>query len=265
MPISPVDFMRQYRALRVPAPENNAALGVCRTVVHEIRLTQYFMMNWADTSEERTDFNLVTRGATGRDAQAAREWFTLHRENIRTAAMGKGAPRDYELALEWAVRSGRVRNPSRQAIQEFCDNYLGIDCSGFVTNYLVAAGKREYSPQLLRGTNAASYYNARSAINDPTDLRQGDLLVWMDGNRVKTNPGHIAVVQAHFAGSRPGGNLHVVEATGASGANPKLLDSWYTVERIIDRNDRLQRNPVMILVVRRHGVSGSTVCVIRPT
>jgi hypothetical protein len=57
-----------------------------------------------------------------------------------------------------------------------------------------------------------------------------------------------------------GGNMRVVEATGASGASPKLLDSMYSVEQIISKGGAV---PCMILVVKRHGVSGSRVAVIR--
>jgi hypothetical protein len=53
--------------------------------------------------------------------------------------------------------------------------------------------------------------------------------------------------------------MRVVEATGASAANPKLLDSMYAVERIINRSG----GHPMILVVRRHGRSGSRVTVMR--
>jgi hypothetical protein len=173
--------------------------------------------------------------------------------------MGKGAPQDYELALEWAVRSNKIRTVTQATLQTYCDDHLGIDCSGFVTNYLVACGKRTYTSNLVRNTSAASYYNAAAAVNDASQVRQGDLLVWMDGNSVKRNPGHIAVVESYVAQSMAGGNMRVVEATGASGANPKLLDSMYTVERIIPRAGAVP----MILVVKRHGVSGSRVVVIR--
>jgi hypothetical protein len=54
--------------------------------------------------------------------------------------------------------------------------------------------------------------------------------------------------------------MRVVEATGASGANPKLLDSMYAVEQIIPKAGAV---PCMILVVKRHGHSGSRVAVIR--
>jgi hypothetical protein len=46
----------------------------------------------------------------------------------------------------------------------------------------------------------------------------------------------------------------------AAAASPKLLDSMYTVERIIDKGSGV---PVMILVVKRHGTSGSRVAVMR--
>ena len=97
-------------------------------------------------------------------------------------------------------------------------------------------------------------------MNDPNRVRQGDLLVWMNGNSVKRGPGHIAVVESYQPQSMSGGNMRVVEATGAAGANPKLLDSMYAVEEIIDKGGRV---PCMILVVKRHGRSGSRVAVMR--
>ncbi len=250
---SPVEFMRLYRNLSVPYVQDTGR--VCREARATIQLRKYFMMDWDAGTEELTDYNLVTGGGRGNT------WFRTNREQIQNAAMGKGAPRDYELALEWAVISQKIRNPSESTIQTFCDDRLGIDCSGFVTNYLIANGKKADTATVRRNTSAASYYSASKAVNDPTAVRQGDLLVWMTGNTVKRGPGHVAVVESYRAQSVEGGNMRVVEATGAAGATPKLLDSMYTVERIIDRGGAV---PVMILVVKRHGVSGSRVAVIRP-
>jgi hypothetical protein len=149
---------------------------------------------------------------------------------------------------------------TQATLQTFCDEHLGIDCSGFVTNYLVACGKKAYASATLRNTSAASYFVAAKAVNDSAQIRSGDLLVWMDGNAVKSNPGHVAVIESYVPQSTVGGNMRVVEATGASGANPKLLDSLYEVERIIPKGGAV---PAMILVVKRHGVSGSRVAVMR--
>jgi hypothetical protein len=251
---TPVQFMQQYRNLRVNAVIDDPVAGVCRRGTHVVQLRKYFMMDWAAGTEEMRDYTAVTRGSRS-DA-----WFQANKDRIRTAAMGKGAPQDYELALEWAVRSNKIANVTQATLQTYCDDHLGIDCSGFVTNYLVACGKRTYSSNTVRNTSAASYFNAANAVNDPTQVRQGDLLVWMDGNAVKRSPGHVAVVESYVAQSMAGGNMRVVEATGASGANPKLLDSMYAVEQIISKGGAV---PAMILVVRRHGVSGSRVAVIR--
>lgn len=252
---TPVEFMNRYRNLKVKVAIDDPVLRVCREATYTIQLRKYFMMDWADGTEERSDYNAVTQGSR------TDTWFQANKERIKTAAMGKGAPEDYELALEWAVRSRKVVNPSQATLQTWCDDHLGIDCSGFVTNYLVACGKKTYSANTLRNTSAASYFNAANAVNDSTQVRQGDLLVWMSGNAVKTNPGHVAVVESYVAQCRPGGNMRVVEATGASGANPKLLDSMYSVEQIIPKGGAA---PAMIFVVKRHGASGNRVAVIRP-
>jgi len=249
-----VEFMRQYRNLKVNVVIDDPVSRVCRPGMYLVQLKKYFMRNWSDGAEQRRDYDVVTRGSKD-DI-----WFQANKERIRTAAMGKGAPKDYELALEWAVRSKKIPAVTQATLQTYCDEHLGIDCSGFVTNYLVASGKKAYSSNLVCNTSAASYFSAGAAINDPARVRQGDLLVWMEGNAVKSNPGHVAIVDSYVAQSVAGGNMHVVEATGAGGANPKLLDSMYVVERIIPKGGAV---PAMMLVVKRHGVSGSHVAVMR--
>jgi hypothetical protein len=251
---TPVEFMRRYRNLEVNIVVDDPVSGVCRPVKHVVRLTKYFMMNWTEGTDQRSDYDGVTRGSKN-DA-----WFQANKERIRTAAMGKGAPGDYVLALEWAVRSKKIGTVTQSSLQAYADDHLGIDCSGFVTNYLVACGKKVYSTETVRNTSAASYFSAGNAINDPGRVQQGDLLVWMTGNAVKTNPGHVAVVDSYLAQSVTGGNMRVVEATGSSGAHPKLLDSMYTVERIIPKGGAV---PAMTFVVTRHGQSGQRVAVMR--
>jgi len=249
-----VEVMNQYRNLRVNAPIEDPVAMVTRVGTHTVQIRKYFMMDWEEGTEEHNDYTTVTRGSK-HDV-----WFQANKERIRTAAMGKGAPHDYELALEWAVRSGKIATVTQGSLQTYCDEHLGIDCSGFATNYLIACGKKAYSSNTVRNTSAASYFSAVNAVNDPARISEGNLLVWMEGNAVKSNPGHVAVIQSYTAQSQAGGNMRVVEATGASGANPKLLESMYAVERIIPKGGAV---PAMILVVRRHGVSGSRVAVIR--
>jgi len=249
---SAVEFMRTYRNLSVGYVRDTGSS--CLEARATVQLRTYFMMNWTDGTDQRTDYNLMTDG--GR----SNAWYQSNQRQIRNAAMGKGAPHDYELALEWAIASGKISNPSPATIQSFCDERLGIDCSGFVTNYLMANGLRPNSPTTAPNTGAVSYFVASNAVNDINSIRAGQLLVWMDGNSVKRNPGHVAVVDSFSPQSMRGGNMRVVEATGATGASPKLLDSMYTVEQIIDHHGSVP----MILVVNRHGASGSRVAVMRP-
>jgi hypothetical protein len=122
--------------------------------------------------------------------------------------------------------------------------------------------KKVYGNDTVRNTNAASFFNPARAVNDPLNVRQGDLLVWMQGNKVKRGPGHVAVVESYQPHSSSGGNMRVVEATGNSNASPKLLDSQCTVEAIIEK-DVEKGIPVMILKVKRHRQTGNFVAVMR--
>ncbi len=252
--MSPLEFLERYRRLRVEAVLEDASARQCRRVVQILSLRTYFMMSWKAGSEQMGDYQVTTAGST------QSTWFRTHREAIRNAGMGKGAPRDYELALEWAVRSGKVTSPSREALQRYADEHLGVDCSGFVTNYLVAEGKKARGAGTIRNTSAASYFDRGRAVNDPTDVRQGDVLVWMRGNAVLRGPGHVALVQSYVPASIAGGNLRVVEATGSARARPKLSDSRYEVQRIEEPGPR---RSTMILECRRFGVPGTRVAVMR--
>jgi hypothetical protein len=275
--ITPYEFVLKYRQLYVTYESRSEAIAdlpavtTPQIITSSIYLTKYFLMKWEEGSVQRNEFNLVTAKASGgksKDSQAAaksaNEWYAKHKENIMTAAMGKGAPEDYRLALEWAIRSGKIPNPNTSNVQDFCHKHLGLECSGFATNYLVASGKREYSAELLRNTNAASYYNPAQAINDTAAMVQGDLLVWMNGAKVKTGPGHIAVIDTPPSSSEPK-KMRICEATGHAHARPHILGTWYDILDVTPKGNKHLNNKVMILKVKRHGSSGDHVCVIRPS
>jgi hypothetical protein len=197
--LTPLRFLQQYRQITVSAPLDDETQRVCRVAQHRIQLRKYFMMNWTDGTEQRRDYNHTTRGSRNN------EWFQQNKERIRNAGMGKGAPQDYALAMEWAVRSGKVANPTAAALQQYMDDRLGIDCSGFVTNYLVAKGKKVYSANTVRNTGAASYYQVNRAVNDPLDVRQGrcaGLDAWRQGADRSRSCGFGRVLPADQHGRR---------------------------------------------------------------
>src|SRR5215510_3462308 len=94
-----VEFMRQYRDLKVKIVIDDPVAQQCREATVSIQIKKYFMMDWTAGTEEMKDYDAVTGGGSKSNA-----WFQANKERIRTAAMGKGAPQDYQLALEWAVR-----------------------------------------------------------------------------------------------------------------------------------------------------------------
>ncbi|HEY5328840.1 MAG TPA: hypothetical protein VIJ79_03065 [Acidobacteriaceae bacterium] len=260
---TPLEYMSQYRDISVDI-EDDMAMMCCHM---SVRLNSYFMMNWTTGSIPMNEYSAVTSAA---GAGSHKAWFGLHSDDIRCAAMGKGKPEDYGLALEWAVYSKRVEN-SQPKIQTYFDRYMGIDCSGFVTNYLIANGKLKDRNTTRQNTGADFFFNLANAVNDPSDVRQGDLLVFMDGNRVMENhkdgtggTGHVMVVESFSAQCSvefPYGSMRVVESTAAKAANPKLSDSIYKVEKIVKKGGHV---PCMILVNKRLSASGFHVSVMRP-
>lgn len=90
---TPLEFMRRYRNIKVSVPIDDHVAQVTRVGSHVVQLNKYFMMDWNGATEERRDYDAVT-GGSKRDT-----WFQANKERIRTAAMGKGAPEDYGLAL----------------------------------------------------------------------------------------------------------------------------------------------------------------------
>ena len=147
---TPLEFMNRYRNIVVNFEVDDAVTGMYRVTPVTVRLNKYFMMDWTPGTTEMTHYDAITAGS------AKNTWFQQNKESIRTAAMGKGAPEDYGIAMQWAVYSQKIKNPSQATIQAWFDQNLGIDCSGFVTNYLVACGKKTYSPNTLRNTRSLS-------------------------------------------------------------------------------------------------------------
>lgn len=56
-------------------------------------------------------------------------WYYAHK-----SFYGKGSPEDAQITLQLAARFGLLNGGT---LQKYCDDYLGLDCNGFVGNYLV--------------------------------------------------------------------------------------------------------------------------------
>ncbi len=115
---------------------------------------------------------------------------------------GWGDPLEIAQVLRLANWCGVVNASS---MQFFCDQYIGLDCSGFAGNYY---GGR------LRGCNPSEYLHFRQVMS-LDQVRQGNAIVWHGGAF-----GHVAVidfVDPDDAARRPLDRLRcwVAESTGS--------------------------------------------------
>jgi hypothetical protein len=95
--------------------------------------------------------------------------------HARKPFFGKGSPEEAQITLQLADRFGLLKGGTMQA---YCDKYLGLDCNGFVGNYLVH-GFREGNWQSAEpmGTDYLAHKSIGeimrangAAINDLDDL-----------------------------------------------------------------------------------------------
>jgi hypothetical protein len=147
-------------------------------------------------------------------------------EDVDTASLvrtfvGKGTPGDIAGTLRLALRYGLVK-PDTASLQAYCDTYIGLDCSGFVGNYLNEALGAGID---VMNTGATSYRgpvgNRRLTIES---IRENDTLAWANTN-------HVAVIDSidadwlqHFANkaqvsTMKGMQVVVVESNGGKGLN----------------------------------------------
>jgi hypothetical protein len=135
---------------------------------------------------------------------------------IRYVPYGKGAPDVIARYLRLAVRSGVTSGPMLQ--QFLNDRYVGIDCSGFVSNYIAAIGKMPKNQ--VGDYNAASYASGHPKRTSVDDLSNLDIMVWHDG-------GHVAIMEEPSKGA-DGVQATVVESNGVRG----LGSEKYTFESV---------------------------------
>jgi hypothetical protein len=99
---------------------------------------------------------------------------------------GKGSPDAIREVLRLAAAFNLFGKPYKGSMNAYCDSYIGLDCSGFVSNYLRANGKTIDAMNTGTGTyRTTAKANNRSAIS-AVDV--GDIMVWSGD--------HIAAINA---------------------------------------------------------------------
>jgi hypothetical protein len=151
---------------------------------------------------------------------------------------GKGTVESIQKCLRLAARhriyfhEGPDAGPGeglsdQDGIHRVVDQYIGLDCNGFVGNWAMAAGVRGATAQRAP-LDWLSHGRVRRTLDE---IRAGDVIVWHSGT-------HIAAVESTYAfttGPTPRRDMYVVESsTGGVQAHAYVLttvEHAATVER----------------------------------
>ena len=178
---------------------------------------------------------------------------------------GKGSPEDCQITAQLAALMKRT---SKEHLARYCDQHMGLDCNGFVGNYLFrvhngnlwnvkAKAADKPDDDLGPSSSMDKFAAAGHAVKDLTSMNPANLhlFIEVDGAyRVisggKSGAGHIVISEPNkytptsfvvnsFGGldlgyARKGAYGHpalwAVEATGPQGAIG-LKQSWYAIKR----------------------------------
>jgi hypothetical protein len=130
-------------------PDNKTALNAMLS-----QLRAHFAKTGATLTVHVTERD-GTRAHTEFDA-----WFPLW-YYARKAFYGKCSPEEAAITLQLAARFNLLKG---LGLQGYCDKYLGLDCNGFVGNYLVH-GRKGLDWELAEPPNAKDDYLANRTID----------------------------------------------------------------------------------------------------
>jgi hypothetical protein len=130
--------------------------------------------------------------------------------------IGKGTPEHCAKALRLAEAFGLV-SPTYAALQKYCDDYIGLDCNGFVGGYMKKRGCTVAGPETPAYPYAFMPPNWRLSKLD--DIKSESVLVWKTA-------GHVAIVD------RVVGPLYV----------PPKFDTW-VLQCDVCESTGARRNP----------------------
>ncbi len=181
--------------------------------------------------------------------------------HIAAPFWGKGSPEDCQIAAQLAVMMKRT---TRENLPRYCDTHLGLDCSGFVGNYLV----HEMNKTGLGPSSAMDkFVAAGQPVKDIKAINPANIHVFVevddDLNVIsggKAGAGHIVITEPNkytptsFVVNSFGGfdlgwankgayghpALWAVESTGPQGAIG-LKESWYAIKRSVATRRQVNR------------------------
>ena len=260
--ITPAEYADQYRNMKVGLDGGVVNVTIERYHIgdpdaEKDQLIQAIKEHYRDQFKKVPGFgiDLIVNGmkVTMRDLEALK----MH---VAAPFSGKGSPEECQLAAQLAVMMKRT---SKEQLPRYCEKHLGLDCNGFVGNYIFHI--RDESPWQLIARNNVDIGPSSSmnqflpigmAVSDTKTVNPAymHLFIEVDAHyRIipggKAGAGHIAIsepnkynphsfVSNSFGGldlgyARKGAYGHpalwAVESTGPQGA-VGLKESWYALK-----------------------------------
>ena len=260
--LSPVIYAQRYWGLDVPLAD-----GPFRVNVHQYRLRNPDPEKDALFGALREHFKKNQKGdaawklrltVNGEPADFASTGDMLHR--VINPFFGKGSPEDCQIVLQLAVL---LRNKTKADLQRYCDEYLGLDCNGFVGNFLFrvrkangwrvdapdgAAGPSDTITQIMDNSGGVRVHTDEELVANRTYvLGEVDSSYRIIPGGLNADEGHIVITEpGRVMGSGSGtyeptmnldgkdagaiGKLAFwgVESTGGLG----LVQSWYAISQL---------------------------------
>ncbi len=187
MSLSPVAFIQKYFHLPVTTDllDNGNLEFMAWNFYAKIWHYQINGSGRAATALHDAEAPLVTH--MRKDAKANKGIVTVERQTylpnplnmlIWRCFVGKGSPEEIALTLRLAIRYGIT---SVGGARDFCDKYLGMDCSGFVSNYANSEMGMKFVTENTPASSFAPVGKRRASLDD---VRPLDVLVWTDTNHV---------------------------------------------------------------------------------
>jgi hypothetical protein len=216
---------------------NEALMPLLRTLREESRKDQGL--------EERPKEQLLALRRPDDDPRrlvyrADGEYEFIDTESVHRTFVGKGSPPDIQLSLRLAIRYGKVAADAT-SVQTYCDKYIGMDCSGFVSNYANATLGKHYD---VMNNEAMSFRQPPSARRSAMlSIQPLDVLAWAADNHVaiihSVKQGYLeTAVARQFGGDVTGLECTVVEANLTQGLHHSTYrvisvgtDRVFTVKR----------------------------------
>jgi len=203
--MSPSDYLRRYRSLQVTLLDG---ITIYNVDVHEYRNATTFYagldaegdhnIHTGMTAKDKLMGKIRNRGtkvsagnyqlrysASG-EVLAKKDTTTsvagtliVNSVRILQPFQGKGSPEEIEMVLKLAVGCGLL-TPTLDEMQRYCNENIGLDCNGFVGNWVRAEGHGSLTP----GTHISTFSSTGTKRSAISEIQARDLMVFVSNSHI---------------------------------------------------------------------------------